>query len=76
MSTAVKIKLDKTIVGPVAVFGSEPWAMSEMDIETLGSWERKISRKIYGPVVGQGIWRIRTREELRELYEDVRSSRY
>jgi hypothetical protein len=30
----------------------------------VGAWERKI----YGPVVEQGMWRIKTDQELRELY--------
>jgi hypothetical protein len=32
--------------------------------------ERKVLRGIYGPVVGHGVWRIRTYQELRELYKD------
>jgi hypothetical protein len=31
----------------------------------------KILRRIYGPVVEQGIWRIRSNQELRELYKDL-----
>ena len=42
MSKAVIIEIYKTMARPVAMFGSEIWAMSEMDIETLGAWERKI----------------------------------
>ena len=41
-------------------------------MKRLSTWERKTLRRIYGPVVEQGMWRIRTDEELRELY----SSRY
>jgi hypothetical protein len=37
----------------------------------LGTGERKILSRIHGPVVEQGIWRIRTDRELRELYRDV-----
>ena len=33
--------------------------------------ERRILRRIYGPMVQQGIWRIRNNKELRELYEDL-----
>ena len=47
------------------MFGSETWAMTEMDMKRLGTWERKLSR-IRGPVIEQGIWRISDRE-LREL---------
>jgi hypothetical protein len=28
-------------------------------------------RKMYGPVVEQGVWRIRIKQELWELYNDV-----
>jgi hypothetical protein len=56
------------VVKPVVVFGSETRAMAEMDMKRLGIWETKICRRIYGPVVEQGIWSIRTNQELKELY--------
>jgi hypothetical protein len=56
------------MVKPVVLYGSETWAMTEMDRKRLGTWERKILR-IYGPVKEQGIWRIRTNQELRELHK-------
>jgi hypothetical protein len=31
--------------------------------------KNKIWRGIYGPVVEQGMWRVRTKQELRELYK-------
>jgi hypothetical protein len=39
------------MVQPHVVFGREPWATAEMDIKGLDKWERKIFRRIYGPVV-------------------------
>jgi hypothetical protein len=33
MSKAVKIRTYKTMVKPVVVFGSETWAVAEMDIK-------------------------------------------
>jgi len=39
-------------------------------LKRLSAWERKILR-IYGPVVEQGMWRIRTNHELRELCQDL-----
>jgi hypothetical protein len=33
--------------------------------------EENINIRYYGPVVEQGMWRIRTNQELRELYEDL-----
>ena len=35
----------------------------------LGIFERKILRKIYGPVNENGEWRIRNNKELYELYK-------
>jgi len=57
-------------VKPVVLYGSKTWDMTEMDMKRLGTWERKILR-IYGPAEEQGIWRIRTNQELRELYKDL-----
>ena len=70
MSKVVKIKIYKTKVKPVAVYGSETWALTEMDMKRLGTGERNILR-IHGPVVEKGIWRIRTNQELRKLYRDL-----
>jgi hypothetical protein len=43
--------------------GGEPELSS-----SLMTWERKILRKIYGPKCEQGVWRIRTNLELRNVY--------
>jgi hypothetical protein len=53
------------------VCGSETWAVAEMDMNSVGACEAKMLRKIHGPLVAQGIWRIRTGQELKELYEDL-----
>jgi hypothetical protein len=66
MITAVKIKMYEMMVKPVVVYGSETWPAIEMDMKRLNTWER-----IYGPVVEQGIWRIRTDQELWKLYKDL-----
>ena len=70
MSKAVKIEIHKMMVKPVAVYDSKTWAVTEMGMKRLGTWERKILR-LYGPVVEQGMWSIRTNEELRELYRHI-----
>jgi hypothetical protein len=59
------------MVKPVLVYGSETWPVMEMDMKRLIMWEMKILRSIYGPVVEQGLWRIRANQELWELYEDL-----
>jgi hypothetical protein len=71
MSKTLKSKTYKTMVKPAVKSGSETWAMTEIDMKRLDTWERKLLRWIYGPMVKQGIWRIRTNEEMRELYKDL-----
>jgi hypothetical protein len=69
VSRMVKIKIYKTILKPVVMFGCEAWSMIAKDKTRLNMWERKILRKVYGPVTEQVVWRIRRNEELRELYK-------
>jgi hypothetical protein len=57
MSKIVKIKIYKTIVKPVVVYGSETRPMTVMGMKRLNAWERKSLRRINGPMVEQGIWR-------------------
>jgi hypothetical protein len=64
------------IVKPVAVYGCETWPVTEMRIKILNTWEGKIMRKIYELEVEQGTWRIRTHQELWELYRYLDSSRH
>jgi hypothetical protein len=58
-------------VKPVVVLASETGAMNEMNINRMNTWERKIFSRTRGPVAEQGIWRIKTNQELRELYKDL-----
>ena len=37
----------------------------------LGTWERKILRRICAPATGQGIWRKKIYQEMRELYKEL-----
>jgi hypothetical protein len=71
VSRIVKIKIYKTIVKPIVMFGCEAWSMTEKDKTRLNMWEREILRKVYGPVTEEGVWRIRRNEELRELYKPL-----
>jgi hypothetical protein len=58
-------------VKPGVVYGSEIWAMTDTDMKRLSRWERKMLTRIYGLVVEQGIWIVRSNQELRELYKDL-----
>ena len=34
-------------------------------------WERKVLRKIFGPICVAGYWRSRTNEEVRQFYGEL-----
>ncbi|XP_060665808.1 uncharacterized protein LOC132798106, partial [Drosophila nasuta] len=52
-------------------FGLKAWVVSITDAAVLGVFERKILRKIFGPVRIGDDFRIRMNHELYELYDDV-----
>ena len=45
----------KAMMKPFVVFGSETWVVAEMDMNRLGTGWRRMLRRVYGPVVEQGI---------------------
>ncbi|PSN49444.1 hypothetical protein C0J52_06603 [Blattella germanica] len=51
------------------MYGCEAWVMTEKTKQQLERWERKILRKIYGPIKDKNGWRIRTNSELTQLYK-------
>jgi hypothetical protein len=53
------------VVKSVAVCGSETWHMTHLGIKILNAKEVKIVRRMNGPMVEQGTWRIRINQELR-----------
>jgi hypothetical protein len=40
ISKAFEIIMYKTMVKPAVVYGSETWAVNEMDMKRLGTWKR------------------------------------
>jgi hypothetical protein len=61
----------RPIIRPVVTYGSETWCLAANDERSPRTWERKVLRKIYGPVYDNGIWRIRTNKELMALYKEL-----
>jgi len=47
-----------TAVRPVVTYGSELWTLTMEEERALAVFERKILRKIYGPVKEKELWRI------------------
>ena len=68
LSKKSKLKLYWTLIRPVVTYACETWVLKENIIQKLMIFERKILRKIFGPTKEvNGLWRIKTNEELDEL---------
>jgi hypothetical protein len=61
----------RTVIRPEVTYCSETWFLTANDDRSLRTWERKVLRKIYGPVYDTGIWRIRTNKEQMALYQEL-----
>ena len=53
------------MVRPVVTYGSESWTLSMEEERALAVFERKILRKIYGPVKEKGIMENSTKRRIR-----------
>jgi len=53
------------------MYGVETWVLSKVDELHLGVFERKILRRIYGPICEEAAWRSRYNEELYRLYDEA-----
>ena len=71
VSRTTKIRMCKTVMRPVMLYGSEAWCLTANDEKNLRLWERKVLRKIFGPICVAGYWRSRTNEEVRQLYGEL-----
>ena len=69
LSRKSKTKIYKTIIRPVVTYGSETWTMNGQDEERLRVFERKILRKILGPIQENGEWRIRRNKEIEDYID-------
>jgi hypothetical protein len=68
LSRKSKLKLYWTLIRPIVTYSSETWVLKENSIQKLMIFERIILRKIFAPIKElNGLWRIKTSEELDEL---------
>jgi hypothetical protein len=67
ISRVAKCKMYKTVIRPVVTYRAETWAINKSDERTLMTFEREI----FGPVIEDNQWRVRTNSELEELYTDI-----
>ena len=63
-----KLRIHRSLIRPVVTYGCEAWTLTNQDKQHLRIFERRILRKIFGPVQnGDGSWRIRMNYELNGL---------
>ena len=71
VSRTTKIRMYKTTTRPAVLCGSEAWCLTANGDKNLRIWERKVLRKIFGPICVAGYWTSRTNEEVRQLYREL-----
>jgi len=68
ISRNVKLRLYNTLICPTVMYASETWVLKENMINKLMIFERKIMRKILGPIrSNDGYWRIKTNQEINDI---------
>jgi len=68
LNRSFKLKIYKTLIRPAVTYGCEAWTLTNRNEQQLRTFERKILRKMFGPVQDEnGIWRIRKNHEVNEL---------
>ena len=66
----LKIKIHRTIILPVVVYGYETWSLALMEERSLRVFGNRVLRKIFGPK------RDEVRREWRKLHNEERSDLY
>jgi len=68
----LKVKNIRKFIRPVVTYGCEAWTLTYRDGQHLRIFERRILRKIFGPVQNEdGSWIIRMNYELNELVKNA-----
>jgi hypothetical protein len=62
-----KLKLYRSVIRPVVTYACETWTLKETTTNRLMVFERKVLRKTFGPTNENGIWRIKTNQELDKI---------
>jgi hypothetical protein len=58
ISRKAKINIHKTLIRPVVIYGSEVWTLNKENEHAVHVFERKITRKIYGPIKINNEWKL------------------
>ena len=70
LSKNLKMKIYRTLILPVVLYGCETWSLTFSVEHTLRVFENKMLRRIFGPKRDEitGEWRKLHNEELNDLY--------
>ena len=70
LSRNIKIKIYRTIILPVVLYGCEAWSLTLREERKLRVFENMVLRRIFGPRRDEvtGEWRRLHKEELNDLY--------
>jgi hypothetical protein len=70
LSKNLNIKIYRTIILPVVLYGCETWSLALREKRRLSVSENRVLRRVFGPKRGEvtGEWRKLYNEELNELY--------
>jgi len=69
LSKTPKIKIYRTIIFPVVLYGCETWSLTLREERRLRMFENRVLRRVFGPKRNEvtGKWRKLHNEELRDL---------
>jgi len=70
LSKNLKVKIYRTIILPVVLYGCETWSLTLREERKLRVFEKMVLRRIFGPRKDEvtGEWRRFHNEELNDLY--------
>jgi len=70
LSKNLKIKIYRTIILPVVLYGCKTWSLTLREERRLRVFENRVLRKVFGPKRDEvtGEWRKLHNEELNDLY--------
>jgi hypothetical protein len=72
ISKNLKIKIYKTVILPVVLYGCETWSLTLEEEHRLRVFENRVLRKIFGPKREEdGSWRKLHNDELHDLYSSL-----
>ena len=70
LSKKLKIKIYRTVILPVVLYGCETWSLTLREERRLRVFENRVLRRVFGPKRDEvtGEWRKLRDEELSDLY--------